>query len=435
MNQNDLLVESFLNRTFFKAWKSPTDEAFNNYSHLEVQLSGECDLRCKYCYLAKFKKDLYPATIGHKEDVLHNLDILMAWLEENKMYPVFEIFSGEPFAKDVGYEAADKILDFYGRNGLKPMLSTPTNMSFLFDEEKTERMEGLLAKAENLGIGFHLSASVDGKFCEENRPFRDGRKYTDDYYDKLFNFAQKHSVGFHPMVYSNNIERWKENFLWFQEMFKRYGISPLKLYLLEVRNKEWSRQQLKDFYDFWKFVMRWIVDFAPVKKEDLPKWCHQHKPFNVTTLWGTVGRGMGCSVQSTVQLRVGDLTASVCHRCAYKSTNLWKFAVENDKIVGIKAINPELLIAMETIHTRTMPQCESCFVGHFCTGQCLGSMFEVNQDPFMVIPTVCALEHIKVAATFDGLKEKGVLAYFYDWCNPEKKIVVDQYLERFMGGK
>lgn len=435
MPQDDLLVESFLNRTFFKAWKNFGDEKFANYSHLEIQLSGECDLRCKYCYLNKFKKDLYPATIGHKEDVLHNLDLLIEWLEENKLYPVFEIFSGEPFSKDVGYEAAEKVLDFYGRHNLKPNLSTPTNMSFLFDDEKVDRMEKLLAKAKALGIIFHLSASVDGKFCEDNRPFKDGRQYTDEYYDRLFRFAQKHSIGFHPMVYSHNIEKWKENFLWFQDMFKKYGISPWKLYLLEVRNKEWSRQQLKDFYSFWKFVTRWAVDHSPRKGEEIPKWAHEQHPFNALTSWGTVGRGMGCSVQSTVQLRLGDLTVSVCHRCAYKQTNLWKFALENGKIIGIKAINPELLIAMETIHTRTMPQCESCFVGHFCTGQCLGSMFEVNQDPFMVIPTVCALEHAKVAAMIDGLYEKGVLAYFYDWCSHEKKVVVDQYMQRFMGGK
>ena len=30
-----------------------------------------------------------------------------------------------------------------------------------------------------------------------------------------------------------NIEKWKDNFLWFQEMFCKYDIHPFNLYLLE----------------------------------------------------------------------------------------------------------------------------------------------------------------------------------------------------------
>jgi len=50
-------------------------------------------------------------------------------------------------------------------------------------------------------------------------------------------------MGFHPMIYSNKIEYWIDNFLWFQKMFYKYGINPFNVYLLEVRNVEWLPQQ------------------------------------------------------------------------------------------------------------------------------------------------------------------------------------------------
>jgi hypothetical protein len=28
------------------------------------------------------------------------------------------------------------------------------------------------------------------------------------------------------MIYSNQIEQWIDNFIWFQDMFKKYDISP-----------------------------------------------------------------------------------------------------------------------------------------------------------------------------------------------------------------
>jgi hypothetical protein len=56
---------------------------------------------------------------------------------------------------------------------------------------------------------------------EENRPYKSNLDLPievirdDAYYDKCFDFVKNNGGGFHPMIYSKNIEKWKDNFLWF----------------------------------------------------------------------------------------------------------------------------------------------------------------------------------------------------------------------------
>jgi hypothetical protein len=47
-------------------------------------------------------------------------------------------------------------------------------------------------------------------------------------------------------------------------------------------------------------------------------------------------------------------------------------------------------------------------------------MYETNKDNFIVIPTVCALEHIKVAAILDELKELDLFKSFYNFAIPKR---------------
>lgn len=58
------------------------------------------------------------------------------------------------------------------------------------------------------------------------------------------------------MVYSNGIEYWVDNFMWFIKMFLKYNIVKLEdlkflprfpIYLLEVRNPEWKRKHMIEF--------------------------------------------------------------------------------------------------------------------------------------------------------------------------------------------
>ena len=427
--ENDQVIENFLNRTFFSAWKPENvgnTIKYGNYNSLELQINAACDLKCKYCYYAKYKKDLYPAQISGKSNILKNLDMVLAWLKKNNYYPHLEIFSGEPFFQDIGFEVLERLIDWQNENEVRHAIMIPTNYSFIFDDDKIQRMEDLFAKSKER---IFLSCSVDGKYSDANRPFIDGRIRDDEYYDRMFKFSKKHMFGFHPMIYSENIEQWPENWLWFQENMKKYEIPFTHIYLLEVRNKEWNKKQIMEYYKFVRFVMRWTWNHVKdhVIPEKFPKYVFDQKLFNMFNIFSTNHRGLGCSMQSTTQLRLGDLTTSVCHRAAYKGHNLWRFRTNDKEITGIEGLNINLAIAAASFDFKNSPFCNYCTIREFCTGQCLGSMYETTGDPFMPIPTVCALEHAKVAGILDELKELGLWQHFYNWTGVKQNSIKVYY--------
>jgi len=433
--ENTDLVKSILDRTFFTAWKDQRykeDEyKYGNYSSLEIQVTATCDLKCKYCYYTNHGKELYPAKIAKPDLVLKNLDILLDWLSKNKYYPKFEFFSGEPFFQPVGFEALEKLIDWYINEGIGGEIVVPTNFSFVFSHDRTDKVESLITKGRKNGVDVHLSASIDGKYCDVNRPFRDGRVRTDEYYDKVFEFAKKWGWSFHPMIYSENIEKWIDNFLWFQEQFDKHDIPWPAIYILEVRNQEWNKTQIKDFYKFTRFLVRWVYHKSGVAGPDFPSFVSKERSLNLFNLFSTVGRGIGCSIQSSMEVRLGDLTTNLCHRSAYDGLNLFKFIVENDEIIDIEALNYNMMVAMYSADTKNFPWCENCAIKDFCSGQCLGAMYETNGDPFIPIPTVCALEHAKVAAVLDELWDLGLFQYFYDFT--DKKDSMKLYMKYFKG--
>jgi len=438
MKEENELVKNLLERTFFKAWKLENidNEKYANYSTLEVQTNARCDLKCTYCYYNKYKDELYPEEISNDNLVLKNLDMLLNWLEENKLYPRIEPFSGELFAQEVGFKTVDKIIDFYIRNNMRikdqHYIIIPTNFTFIFSKNRTKRVEELLNKAKVNGIKLYLSASVDGKFVEnENRPTKSGRLRDDEYYDKVFSFCSKWKFSFHPMIYSNKIEKWIDNFMWFQEMFEKHNIPYWYIYLLEVRNVEWTKKQIKEFYKFFKYVCNYYYLKSGLKGQDFLNHVTEKKLSNVFSLFYRVGRGTGCSTQSTLQLRLGDLSHSICHRTAYKPHVFWKFITDGNKITDIEAVNAPLFITHQTLDEDNFPVCESCFIKHLCNGQCLGSMYETNSTPFVPIPTVCALEHAKVAAVLDMVIENDLFKYYYDFTCLEKRPAMKIYYDRY----
>jgi len=441
-NDDDLLVESFLNRTFFKAWKKENKEnhedieKYANFSKLEVQLNAKCDLDCVYCYYAKHRDEIYPDAISNPKMVLKNFELLLNWLDKNKLYPNFEPFSGEIFAQTAGFEMIDMILDFYIKNNLCKThhIVIPTNMSFIFSDKKTAKVEALIKKASDHETYIYLSASIDGKYVDENRPFISGKIRDDSYYDNLFSFCARHHYSFHPMMYSKNIHKWEQNFLWFQEMFKKYDMPWESIYFLEVRNVEWNRQQLNDFYKFMRFLVKYYYEKCGNEPNRFMYNMQHSRLSNLFSMFSKVGRGSGCSVQNTLQLRLGDLTHSVCHRASYKPHNMWKFEVENDEIVGVKAINPALLMAWTSVDEDYFPYCQACMMKHLCSGQCWGSMFEVNSTIFSPIPTVCALEHTKIKAMLDELYELKLHPYIYNYTQQEQKQPIRLYYEKYKGG-
>lgn len=417
--ENDLLLQNFLEWTFFKEWRNPGNNL--NFRAIELMINSTCDLACQYCYYTNFGHELYPSKISKPNEILENLHALLTWLVDNKFRPEIDLFSGELFAQKIGRDVLNLIYDFYSKVpwNLRPrLILIPTNYSFILDDNLIKYADDIIGKFRSIGINIGLSASVDGKYFDKiNRPMRKVLKghiedpRDDEYYNKIFAFNKRHGFGFHPMVYSNGIEMWKDNFLWFQEMFDKYDIPWNYIYLLEVRNAEWTTEQIKEFGRFMQF----LIDFAWEKcDKDFNKYFEfltKGKGFNILSApIGKIGRGLGCSIQSMMYIRLGDLTISPCHRTMYPGFQYARFKKLDGKIVGIESLNPELMIATFSLDAATFPYCQECLINDVCSKGCLGSQLEVTGDMFTPIPTVCQLEHVKVWAMADKYRQLGILS-------------------------
>jgi len=349
--------------------------------------------------------------------------MIIDFLEKFNFSGRLEIFSGEPLIKDSTFQ----IIEYALEKLPKARILIPTNMTFLFDEDKTQAVEELLHSRR-----VYLSASVDGKYLQNmNRPHKGGFLFDDEAWNEVFAFAKKWDVGFHPMIYSNGIELWEDNFLWFMDMYDKYGIEKWNLYLLEVRNPEWTRKQCLELEKFMKFLTKYAYDvIAQSSERNLLDFIFKKRGWNIlSSPFVRIGRGLGCSIQSTLTIRVGDLAIVPCHRTSYKQFVAGYFTVQDGEIKGIRAHNPYAYTAMMTTSHTMFPYCEQCILRDVCSGGCLGAQYEVFGDPFVPIPSVCMMEFAKYKGIFEGFLEIGVLKTLLNSAHPRKRAAIENFMK------
>jgi len=455
--ENDQLLQNLLERTFYRAWREGPKSELTNYRALEIDPVPVCNLSCKYCYYSRFGNELYPPHLYKDEKkILNNLSSYCDFLIENEFNPEIEYFSGEALVQKVGLDGLDILLDKMLGNGWDGPLVIPTNYTFLLNDKLTERVEGYIERCKQYDVRLSLSASDDGKFCNANRPFKASVENMihkhgithwtyndfedprgDGFYKKLFKFNKKHGYGFHPMIYSDNIELWMDNFLWFQDMMKEYDIPWWNIYLLEVRNPEWSIEQCREYEKFIHDLIVWLFEKKSGKNPDvLVDHLFNHRGFNtLSSTLSSGGRGLGCSYQSNIYLRLGDLAIMPCHRTSYDPMIIGHYNTdENNKITGITSKNIEMMVAGQSLVSKNFPYCEQCLLKELCTQGCLGAQLETTGDPFTPIPTVCRLEHAKVRSMIRTYKEIGAFEEILSRVNENKKFALKQY-ESMLGGE
>lgn len=413
--QLNKVMESYLNRYEKK-------ELF-----IEFILSSSCNQKCEYCYLVKHRDKAYPAEANKSENILRNFPILLEWLQkEGYQWTTFDIFSGEFFQLPYWEEILKDIGEFckkYDRH--ENIISIPTNMSFLMDDEKTERVKYWMTTLNNdyNNTLLYLSASVDGPESLESteRALVNGKNKDDIFYDKLFRFMKETSTGAHPMITKNFLANYKENYDWWIDNIIKYDCKFLKAdntsvynipMFLEVRDPEqWDEESLENYKKFLWYVAEKDLqtihnndknDFAWHMIDDFSdnliscgKYNHV-QPYIIGI--PQMQHHLPCSIQSGPVWRVGDLALVPCHRTCYPSNIYGKLLLneEKTKIIGCHGLNPTLGLKVKTFNpNRSMLGCTYCKYKTICLKGCLGSQYEHNKELFSSQEEICKMFEVK----------------------------------------
>jgi len=419
---NNITFRNTLQKVFYDNWKKR-----ENFYSLEVIFSPKCNQGCTYCYLNKDNQHIYSNQDFKEEESLKNVRLILEWLKEMDVAPPqFDIFSGELFAQKVGYDLLEVILNFYDENPdvKKPELFViPTNGTFVVNEELAEKVKNYIRRFKEKGTRLALSFSIDGLYASKitrkykrNLDYDLSSSYTDEnFYDKAFQFMAEMDCLPHPMISPENISVWKENFLWYEQIMEKYGIKFEELFLLEVRNHNWTSEKIEQYQEFVIFVLEhmrkkynddehfinWLTEFT----EDNP--C---LGFNfLSSMLYNQKRAPSCTLGRQLMIRASDLKVFPCHRLVYPEFEIGHYYPDEEKVLEFDTVAPELGIAILGYNPKAQNICSRCILNYMCMGQCQGACYETTGEVFTPIPSVCNLIYARTKTVLKTIEKMGLL--------------------------
>lgn len=415
--ENDELLQFVLDARYFNIYKEPLTAKNKNIAQLELFITSYCNLKCTYCYLNKYRDKLSPN--AKKTDViLNNLRILLDhFLKEGYSFTDIDLFSGEIWGDPLGNGVIDLLEEYIKKGLVIKNIMVPTNFTFILYPEKTELVEGYIKRMSDIGTCLQLSASIDGKMLEdETRPFKaNGKTRDDEYYDKVFSFCKKYGFLFHPMVAAHGIEKWVDNYNWYMDMLEKHGFeNPMDCaMMLEVRNDDWTPEAIQEYLKFIDYLINYrfkklgnsVKEFATFLFNLDQRVASGYLPYTIPLSENI----MPCTVQNQLTVRLGDLALVPCHRMAYDNFVFGKYRVENEEIVGIEAINPQMAVkVMLSNPSNSIHGCDNCTYNKMCMKGCFGAQFEYGEELFMPLKSVCNLFKAKYDFLLDRYAQMGV---------------------------
>ena len=420
--EQDQLLKTILDLRFFLPWQDTIiDEgSIQNDAGLEIYVTNVCNQNCEYCYLTRFP-GLYPKDLRDPKLLLHNLEILFNYIMERNFHiPKLEYFTGEIWHSQFGLDILELTLQYVKKGMQIDWILIAANCSFIEKDEQMQKVQHYINKFNEIGCPLVFSISVDGKIIEDMRPLNNGTMHDDDYYDRMFTFAKHNDFGFHPMVAAKSVERWPENYKWWCEQLRRYDMNPDKMMLLEVRNNDWTPETIKAYNEFNELMA----------KRYLHEECHDdiklfaNRLFAMRDIKGTAPTGyvpwawpacdsfIGCTAGVDMTVRLGDMAICPCHRTSYNKYLYGHFVIENDKIVDIKANNPQMAVKiLMTNFNNGSYGCDTCLYIRYCLKGCYGSQIENMGDPCVPVPVVCDFFKAKYSHLLKIYEEWGVIDY------------------------
>lgn len=384
---------------------------------LELFITSDCNKNCEYCYLQKNKDLLYPKEYNDFTIIKNNCKILLKYyLEKNIKIKRLDLFSGEIVGTQLWIDII-RLIEQYSIKGLEiKTIMVPTNGYFLVDDDIRNNIENIIRDLKNNGIRLIFSFSDDGGLLDEtNRPLNNQAKQDKEkFYTEVKKFANKYGYGFHPMVNANGIHKWAENFKWWKDFTKdiQAGDVYSNAMFLEVRNDEWTDENIEEYLKFLKIYIESIPEtFNSLSKKDMIQLlCHKgylsrgskkypfsnnYQPFGIEC-----GKRISCAITQNFCVRLGDLAICPCHRTAYNHLLYGKYKIENNKITGIEANNIQLFLNNMVTGYNGFLKCDSCPINGYCLKGCRGAQYEVFKDVNCPIPSVCNLMKVKAMFCF-----------------------------------
>lgn len=405
--ENNELLKSVIDNLYIKTFKKDWKNLSKSEQHitLELYITPECNQNCSYCYLQKFKDDIYPPHLVDNKKILKNLEILLSYCIENSLKPFnLDIFSGEIWDTDFGIEVLELILTYIKKGFRTNKIMIPSNFSFILDDKYANKIEELRLDYEKYGdVSLKFSCSNDGYFIDkETRPFYDTErtdlKGTEEYYNKLFDYCKRNRYAFHPMVSAHGIEYWKENFKWWMETLQKYDLSPYHFIMfLETRNDDWTEEKIISYLEYVDYAFDWyrqsfnddkeFLNFLLSRANGKTKMKYHYTPVRI----GRYSSLQACSISRALCVRLGDLAIAPCHRTSYDELLLGRFIVKNNKIVDIEAKNIQMMNLIWFTDHHCEAKCNNCPINKYCMRGCYGAQYENMKDVLHPCDSVCNL--------------------------------------------
>ena len=433
------LLKSFLERYFYQNFRGEN----SSFRNIELYIRGNCPNNCAYCYIKKHGKELYPLEISSNEQILNNLKIFLEYYKEQHFKTDFSIFSSDIFRDGFAYKVFDIIYEAFQDIYFPYRPSSimfPDYGSFLYSQEETDKVQTYIDKLNSVNIRLVFSLSIDGKFMDKNRG--DAAR-TDEFYARAMKFADKNFYAFHPMVSAINIDKWIENYDWWQsdEVIRS---TADRLMMLEVRDDNWTPQALNDYIKFLDHVVD--CEFQKMNKDkklfvqrilgtsNYPGKGYDNIfiPFFIKNNGGD-SCGSGCSIANNLCVRLGDLAIAPCHRTSYDKYITGNYIVEKGKITGINCRNWEILSAIYTWNRTSFPKCADCSIKEWCKGPCFGSNYEATGDLFWTPNSVCNLFKTQINFLFMKYEEMGLMPEIKKQLDPINWQKIDKYMTIMKG--
>lgn len=414
--QNEIL-EYFVYDNFYPKFKAKN--SLNNQMGLEFFITSTCNKKCTYCYLHKNQDKLYPEELRNPELIINNLKILLNHFSNynDGKYSKLDLFSGEIWGSFLGNKIFDILIDY----GQKKIINfetiiVPSNCSFLTNKKQADLIQDYINKFKEIKTRLVFSCSSDGLIVDEiSRPYNVKNKMgISEFYDELWEFANKNNFCFHPMVDAYTIDLWQDNLKWWIEKTEQYGYNIIeRVMMLEVRNaNSWNDETITSYLKFLKQITEYLMkqydnvitflkdtfEILPYKESILKK--ASYFPWTLRTT-----NRASCSVTQSMCIRLGDLTICPCHRLAYPKLNYGQYIVENGEIVGLKANNIAGMINHYITGYSGYLKCDSCVFAPTCIKGCHGAQFEDSKEYLYPIDSVCEMQKAKILYIFYNILE------------------------------